>query len=433
MAKDNVQTISVDKVFLDEANFRHEPCSNQEDAMEALIKDEQVINLAIDIAQHGLNPHEIFALVKKPSSDGKSDTYLVAEGNRRMCAIKLLMDPDLAPAKHRDEIEKHADTAKIPKEIPAIVYKSKADFDLWLMRMHQGPQNGVGRKPWNADQKHRHSGSPKNSLAMKVLDYAENKGFISKDERKQKLTTAQRFLSNVTFREAIGLEPNHPDGISRNRSQAEFDTLIRRFTYDLANKNIDSRHNKTEITDYARRLLEAPDISGNRCQPEPINQASGKKSQSVNKEKDGKPSKPKQKTKLPYSQEVYEAIRQIPSYKLEHIYYSLCQIKLTDHTPLLAVGLWTFIETLTALCGRNQQNSFPSFLNANKLEALGLGSKKVTKPIIEIINRVSEYGNTTKHHDGAAQFDSNQLYNDFENLEKMIIALAHDAKKKVSS
>ncbi len=68
--------------------------------------------MAKDIAEHGLNPLELLALI---TLDDTKAGYYVSEGNRRICAIKLLNDPELAPAKHRKTFE------KIAENIEAIV------------------------------------------------------------------------------------------------------------------------------------------------------------------------------------------------------------------------------------------------------------------------------------------------------------------------
>ena len=98
---ENVKMIDVERIFLDLENPRHEPFENQDDVIEYLCHDERVLDLARDIVSNGLNPLELFALVAEGD-----DIYYAAEGNRRLCAIKLLNDPDLAPADQRKDFER---------------------------------------------------------------------------------------------------------------------------------------------------------------------------------------------------------------------------------------------------------------------------------------------------------------------------------------
>ncbi len=62
-----------------------------------------------------------------------------------MCAIKLLNDPDLAPTKLRKDFLKLAEgSAHTFSEVPAIIFKDGTEVDVWLERIHGGPQGGIG-------------------------------------------------------------------------------------------------------------------------------------------------------------------------------------------------------------------------------------------------------------------------------------------------
>ena len=69
---------------------------------------EEVYPLARDIARHGLNPLERLALIPVKSRGRQITGYTMAEGNRRLCAIKLLGDPERAPANLRKAFEQIA-------------------------------------------------------------------------------------------------------------------------------------------------------------------------------------------------------------------------------------------------------------------------------------------------------------------------------------
>ncbi|MGB9152815.1 MAG: hypothetical protein WCD70_06980, partial [Alphaproteobacteria bacterium] len=241
----SARAISVDRIFLDHENPRHEPYKKQAEVIEYLCRDEYVYQLAKDISKHGLNPLELFALIplngkKKSSGDA---TYKVAEGNRRMCAIMLLNDPDLAPAKYRKDLKKLAEKSEKISEVLAIVFNDKSSVDIWLDRIHGGVQGGIGRKPWNTVQKTRHIGDTKNILALAVLDYAEKHNLISAEDRKGKITTIQRYLGNAILREAMGIDNSNIEDISRNRSKHDFDLLLKKFTEDLLSGVVNSRAN----------------------------------------------------------------------------------------------------------------------------------------------------------------------------------------------
>jgi hypothetical protein len=412
-------SVPIGRIFLALDNPRHEPVENEAQAIERLCTREDVLPLARDIVRHGLSPLERFALapIGKRSA---AQSYYVAEGNRRICALKLLADPDLAPAKFRAPFEKLTANWKPIPSISGVVFKDVDTLNVWLERTHNGPQDGIGRKNWNAEQKQRFSGSPKNRLAQQVLDYAEQEGMITKEQRDKKLTTAQRYLNDV-FQEALGIDRTNPDELQRSRPKGDFDAMLRRFMTDLVDgADVHSRQNKPEIVKYARQLSALPGLTTTRIEPEPLS-ATPPPVRRVRR----KPRKPDQVTHVHYDQDIMDALRALGNGKLERLYYSICQVPLQEHIMLIAVGAWSFFETLTACQGRSS-TSFDAFLSKGKLSQLGLGSE--TRSVRTAIGHVSEYGNTTKHHPVSAIFNGDQLNNDMVTLREVILACIADAQ-----
>ncbi len=423
----SVQTVSVDRIFLDLANPRHKPYKTEAEVIEYLCREEYVFALAKDIVRLGLNPLELFALIPLGKEKGPRRTFMVAEGNRRMCAIKLLHDPDLAPAKLRKDFAKLAQEAPDVADVLGVEFRDKEQVDIWLERIHGGVQGGIGRKPWNAEQKTRHIGDKKNILAQRVLDYAENRRFISADQRRGKLTTAQRYLGNTILREMLGLESSGIEDVSRTRPAPDFDLLLETFARDLIDGVVHSRSNSDEIKDYARNLGMTPGLSATRISPESLSlpAQTGRKRRIT-------PTRPDKQKHIAYEVDIAQNLKAIPSYKLERIYYSICDISLEDHTPLVAVGTWSFFECLTARCGRTPNSSFLDYLSKNKLSLLGYTQREDVNSIRQALERIAHYGNTTKHHETAANFPGPQLANDMDTLKGLILKLAVEAKSKGS-
>jgi hypothetical protein len=113
-----------------------------------------------------------------------------------------------------------------------------------------------------------------------------------------------------------------------------------------------------------------------------------------------------------------EALAELAGNKLERLHYSICDISLDQHTPLLTIGLWAFVESLTALAGRNQTTDFVSFYSNNKITELGISGKP--NALREALTRIQHNGNTTKHHEIAAAFDGEQLANDFDTIVPLL-------------
>ncbi len=420
------EMVDFDKVSLDLENPRHDPYGDEEEAIEYLCENEDVLALAKDIVAHGLNPLELFGLLRDDSGG-----YIVAEGNRRFCALMLLNDPELAPARFKKDFEKLAAKWTDIDQVFGVTFDDREEVKLWLDRIHAGYNEGRGRRSWNAEQKARNSGYSKNDLAQIILDLGQERGFIDAEERVGRLSTVQRYVVNPIFRDALGLDGSDLSDIRTTMPIDEFDVAFEKFLRDVAERRITTRDDREAIIRYANQLRTLDGITGTRGDKTSITEPDA--SDDEEQEKKDKPKKPKAPSRIPYSQTLMDALEAIPSYKLSKVYYSLCSIGLKTHAPLLYVGAWTFLETLTAVCGRNSTTDFHSFLSGQRLEDLGVGKKADVKSEREAIKRLSELGNSTKHNKTAAAFNGEMLANDMQMLEPTFIALARDAKGKVAT
>ena len=420
--------VPVSRIFLYLENPRHDPVDAEAKTIARLCDKENVFQLARDIAKHGVNPLENFGLIlagKHQDGDARK-TYVVVEGNRRICAIKLLNDPDLAPANLRKSFEKLAESWTQIKSVPAVIFESRGDVDLWLDRIHSGLQGGIGRKEWNSEQKTRFNGENKNRSSQALLDYAERKSMISAAERAGKLTTVQRFVANDVFREMLGLDQSDPDEIGRTRPEGEFDIILRRFIRDLIGKqSVNSRMNKDAIIAYARPLSALNGVSPTRVEAEPL---LAKPETDPRKGKPKPPTRPKKATHVLYQNDIAAALKTLGNEKLISLYHSICTVDLDPHTPIIAVGAWSFFETLTACAGRTDNTSFDSYLSKAKLGVYGIPGEVVTYR--SAMERIRAYGNTTKHHPISATFNGDQLNNDITTLKDVILSCIKEATVK---
>ena len=98
-------------------------------------------------------------------------------------------------------------------------------------------------------------------------------------------------------------------------------------------------------------------------------------------------------------------------------------------TPDSALAL-DIKETLTGRAGRSSDTDFLSFLSAQRLQHYGLGRGRDTKALRDAVQRISHFGNITKHHETAAAFNGDQLANDMETLKDLILRCADEALAK---
>jgi len=99
----NLTIVDVKDLRLDKKNFRIDfsRVKNEHDIEKLLFGEEEIMEMAQSIVSaNGLYPHESLIATKE---DGKN---IVLEGNRRVLAIRCLLDPSLVPLEYRGEFEK---------------------------------------------------------------------------------------------------------------------------------------------------------------------------------------------------------------------------------------------------------------------------------------------------------------------------------------
>lgn len=175
-------SINIDQLTLDLSNPRHKPFKRPSQAIEYLVLKEYVVDLAVDIAKEGTNPMDLLGVFKKKGS-GDVATYVAAEGNRRVCALMLLHDPDKIPpgivgrAKMIKRLEEAAKPAHISPKLSVVLFKSKKSAKPWVERMHI--RDGKSRRGWTPDQQNRAIGGGRNQDAAALLDQALARDMIS--------------------------------------------------------------------------------------------------------------------------------------------------------------------------------------------------------------------------------------------------------------
>lgn len=254
-----VSVLPVLDVYLDAENPRHVPIKDQDKIINYLVSNEKIKPLAKDIVENRLSPIDLFAVLEDDLG-----RYIVLEGNRRLCALILLNDPEKSPSSARSYFQKLAGKMEFPiNEIQSVVFKSREEADIWIDRRHEGAQNGIGIIQWNATQKTRRNLNRQkkdpNALAQTLLEYAVERHFLTQNQTKEILTTATRYLGNPFFRETMGIVSKRNDAdVEIKASFNDFDKILEKFCGDLADEQsvVSSRSSKTDREDYAKQLIE---------------------------------------------------------------------------------------------------------------------------------------------------------------------------------
>lgn len=445
MARKTVN-ISLDKMLLDGENPRHSSLKSQKEIIAHLCAYEKVYELAEDICKHGINDLENLALIE----DG--DMYVVAEGNRRVCALKLLNKPSLLSTKSLRKKFENLSRQKCKKiqKVSSAIFDNRDDpaLKIYLQRLHNGEQGGKGRRAWGTEEQERFSHDQKNLLRRKLLDYAVEQGMIEPEKRKF-VTIIDRFLANEVLKNTLGIVGLIEGELAINRPVEDFNLRLKAFLEDWLSRNINTRNNKSEIIKYSNGLANNVPISEKNIENQIVTKTklpdkahdsstaenqSGSPGQGVGGHKKGgqetkgksdkpsnNPSKPKRTKNIQLSRDVQNLLKSGGHKKLAHFYYSICKLPLQDHTLILDVAVWSFFDSMTALMGR-EKGAFKDYLNKNRLETdLGFAQKQKRNDIHGVLERISINGNLTKHHEVAANFHAEQLANDMEVLTPLIV------------
>lgn len=121
--------------------------------------------------------------------------------------------------------------------------------------------------------------------------------------------------------------------------------------------------------------------------------------------------------------DIYAKLQKLNIVKLRDLYYSITSVKLEYNTPLIAVGIWSFLESLAALGGKKSGTSFSAFWSQSWAKKNGLphsASNKEYKGQLDAMTRLQDAGNITKHDAKSAAYNGEQLNNDLSVMKNII-------------
>ena len=179
------ETVELSLLLLSDKNPRLEPSFGEMEAIARMVEDQgdKLFVLATDIVENGLNPLDTIAVYP---SELYSGYYEVGEGNRRICAIKLLKDPSLIKTINTTlstKFENLSSSYKVQESIEVGIFENEESLRHWMEVRHMGEQGGKGLSKWNSVQKARfgriQSGS--DSL-LDFWDWLMSSGILTNDE-----------------------------------------------------------------------------------------------------------------------------------------------------------------------------------------------------------------------------------------------------------
>lgn len=139
--------VSVADLKIDMDNFRIDRSASKDwkQVMLRLFEEEDIIEMAEDIiSSGGLNPHENLLAVKENNSN------IILEGNRRLLAIKCILNPDIVPENYKTEFKQISDKAdenlksKLSK-VKVVFMASREAAKPYIVAKH----SGLSTKQWS--------------------------------------------------------------------------------------------------------------------------------------------------------------------------------------------------------------------------------------------------------------------------------------------
>jgi len=140
MIKDkNIKYITLTQLQLDYKSPRLPiDSSNENDIIEWMLQGASILELMLSIGENGFFIGESLLIVKE------TNQYIVIEGNRRLTALKILNNPELATL-HKRKIKQVLDeTTYRPKDIPCILFEKREEILKYL-----GYKHITGVKSWS--------------------------------------------------------------------------------------------------------------------------------------------------------------------------------------------------------------------------------------------------------------------------------------------
>lgn len=239
---------------------------SQRDLIADLVEHEDVTELAKDIVEQGYSPLE--RLLGFEEDDGK--TYIL-EGNRRLAALKLLLNPDAAPEDARKRFRALAEKAAggVPTRASVVLAPAREDAAGLIMQKHTRTQvsawepvmqarffkNLLGKGKTVEDLAKRY-GFPASEIRDRLrtltlyeiacaLPLPPEVSDVVRNPRAFKISSIERLGAMPVVREFLGVEFDAAGRLKGTKHRGEFERAYGRIITDIVNGQLDTREVNT--------------------------------------------------------------------------------------------------------------------------------------------------------------------------------------------
>ncbi|MDM1506451.1 hypothetical protein HX079_11575 [Myroides odoratimimus] len=348
---------------------------NQNEIIEYLVENEKVYDLALSIISNG------YFLNEQPIILKEGGKYHVLEGNRRVAACKILINPDLIKSSVRKnrikELLKNYDLNNILK-LECIISPSREDADVMIINRHTG---GSSVEKWDKTKQDRFlynrftlgetieemakklpisKAEIKNSLKrynvykeLSNLDINESINKALLDETTFNMTNVERAYQFKEGMEFMGFEFDENNfTLVKKLPKEEFEKRMSKIAIDVIEGRINSRklNNEKDKTKYFEELWNSGNFDSTIVPSTSYNETKETDSEEIkpqeNKEKKDDIKKKKQKVSLTKIMEA-NVFLESGINRIDEIFYELKSLNVKNNPNSVAVLFRSYLDMLS--------------------------------------------------------------------------------------
>ncbi|WP_339697192.1 hypothetical protein [uncultured Roseivirga sp.] len=237
-------------IFLDPKNKRHNVVSGELLAIrEMLHPKHEVFDLAKDIVNLGnrLDPSSKLIIYK---DNRQGNRYIVFEGNRRITALKTLMNPQLAEGLPEANGFKKLSEKFLQNPLKQVecVELTPEDAQIWIKRKHYRGMGGAGTKEWDPIARSRSDAEEgiydRWYAAVSFLsNHGYDCGYILSG-LEDKSSVAERVFGSKYIKELLGVNINRDGSVNFENDDLEVGATLLVAIFEAI---IDSQFNTTTV------------------------------------------------------------------------------------------------------------------------------------------------------------------------------------------
>jgi hypothetical protein len=250
---------------------------SQNELINEMIDKYKIYDLSKSIASDGYFPDKNLVIVKE---SGKS---FVIEGNRRLSALKCLLNPDIIVGKNKDKFVKLAAQVEKSyiKKVSVIIAPSREAANPIVFKEHTGNtampwsrimqaefymrqiNNGISIE--DLEQEYHRSRSEINKFLKLHYMYNVAKSLhYDKPEIQQKVEDKQKFPASVlervydssTMRDFLGISFDNKGNLKGKKDKESFEKAYKKIITDIVEEDVDTRtlNKEDDVKKYSKKI-----------------------------------------------------------------------------------------------------------------------------------------------------------------------------------